>query len=258
MDVESYIASGMVEAYVLGLCTNQEKIAFEELLAQSLPLQQAKNAFEVALEQQFLNNAPIPSTATDAKILQTLNTLTTTLKPIQAKVLPIANNKISFWQRKSIAAAAAVFLAGSIFFNVSQYRTNKNLQQSLAASATQQTLPQQNYSVLTNRAITPIAMYGQGYHTVCNCTMYWDKETKKAYIFIHHLMPSGTQNDYQLWAMVNNKPVSIGTFNDEVRGQFVELNNVPENATAFKVTLEKAGGAAQPNLNELYLAGQII
>jgi anti-sigma-K factor RskA len=87
--------------------------------------------------------------------------------------------------------------------------------------------------------------------------MFWDKKTGKMYVIIHHLPQSSAQQDYQLWAMVNNQPVSVGILQDEIRGRFIEMSNVPADANAFIVTLEKTGGSNQPTLEETYLSGRI-
>jgi anti-sigma-K factor RskA len=100
-------------------------------------------------------------------------------------------------------------------------------------------------------------MYGVGYHAICRCTMFWDKQTGKMYIMIHHLPKSSEQKDYQLWAMVDGKQVSVGIVQDEIRGRFIEMNNVPAGAVSFMVTLEKAGGTAEPTIAETYLEGKI-
>jgi anti-sigma-K factor RskA len=87
--------------------------------------------------------------------------------------------------------------------------------------------------------------------------MFWDKKTGKIYIMIHHLPLTSSEKDYQLWAMVDGKPVSVGIINEEIRGRFIEMENVPSNAIAFTVTLEKAGGSQQPTVEETYLSGKI-
>jgi anti-sigma-K factor RskA len=118
-------------------------------------------------------------------------------------------------------------------------------------------LPAADFAVMTDRSITPVAMYGVGYHAICRCTMFWDKNTGKAYIMIHHLVPAPDGKNYQLWAMVNGKPVSAGIVNEKIRGRFIEMPNVPETSTAFIVTLENAGGSTTPTESETYLAGKI-
>ena len=87
--------------------------------------------------------------------------------------------------------------------------------------------------------------------------MFWDKKTGKIYIMIHHLPKSSSTRNYQLWAEVDGNPVSVGIINDEIRGRFIELTDVPGRANAFTVTLEKAGGNNSPTVSETYLAGKI-
>ena len=77
------------------------------------------------------------------------------------------------------------------------------------------------------------------------------------YIMIHHLPKSSQSKDYQLWATVDGKSVNVGIVQDDIRGRFIEMNNVPAGATSFIVTLEKAGGTPTPTIEETYLAGKI-
>ncbi|MGQ0738125.1 MAG: anti-sigma factor, partial [Bacteroidota bacterium] len=83
------------------------------------------------------------------------------------------------------------------------------------------------------------------------------KNTGKAYIMIHHLPQSSSSKDYQLWAEVDGKMVSVGIIKDEIRGRLIEMPDVPYRSVAFTVTLEKAGGNAEPTVSETYLAGRI-
>jgi len=71
------------------------------------------------------------------------------------------------------------------------------------------------------------------------------------------LIPSPQDKKYQLWAMVNNKPVNVGMVHDEIRGRFIELENVPGGATAFTVTLENIGSNTVPTTGQTFLYGKI-
>ena len=154
---------------------------------------------------------------------------------------------------KPLAAAASILLLFSTGLNYYLYKRIGEKPQSVNTAS----LPLHDYEVMNNPSITPVAMYGVGYHAICRCTMFWDKKTGKVYIMIHHLQKSPPDKDYQLWATVNGKSVSVGIVQDEIRGRFIELNNVPAGATAFAVTLEKDGGSETPDINEMYLKGSI-
>ncbi len=188
------------------------------------------------------------------KILQSLNVLQTPVVTLQPAISPKVK-KIN-WLRPVAAASILFFIASSIF-NYNLYQKNKVQQLALAEkikdTAIQVSLPPNDYAVLRNPAITPVAMYGVAPYMLCRCTMYWDKKTGKAYIMIHHLIPSPQDKKYQLWAMVNNKPVNVGMVHDEIRGHFIELENVRKGATAFTVTLENIDGSVAPTANQTFL-----
>lgn len=255
MNSNEFITSGIIEAYVLGLCTPQEKAEVESMRMHHPEVNNAILQFETELEKQFTGNAAATTPELDDKILKTLSQLNT------APVIPLQQapvKKINWY--KPVAAAAILLLGASAVFNYILFNKTTKQQQQLAAAAAQpvnKTLPAADFAVLTNKTITPVAMYGVGLHAVCRCTMFWDKRNGRAYIMIHHLVPAPQGKKYQLWANVNGKPISVGLINDGIRDRFLEVPNVPEGAAAFSVTLENEGGSAMPTENETYLVGRI-
>jgi anti-sigma-K factor RskA len=254
MDITQYISSGNIEMYVMGLCTPAEKAELETLRPQYPQLNDAVIQFEKELETNLLANAIVPGAAVDTRVLKALSTL-------QTPVIDINTNSTTPVKKmgwlKAVAAAAILLLAISGIFNYTLYK--KTTEQNLALREKQNysPLPITDYEILKKPSITPIAMNGVFPHNVCRCTMFWDKKTGKVYVMIHHLVPTTPQNNYQLWAMVNDKPVSVGIVNDKVRDRFIELQNMPADATAFIVTMEKSGGNTMPTLENTYLSGKI-
>ncbi len=250
MNIDAYISSGIIEQYVMGLCSTEESMELELLRKQHTALDTAVTNFELLFEKQLLQNAMLPTMETDNKILQQLHSL-------QTPVVSIQKHKSTNWL-KGIAAAAVILLGFSSVYNYTLYSKTKEQQAELSAKNNlPSSLPIDDFNVLKNPSITPVAMNGVGYHAICRCTMFWDKNTGKAYVMIHHLVKSGDKKDYQLWAMVDGKPVNVGMINDEIRDRFIEVSNVPNGATAFSVTLENAGGATTPTVEETYLEGRI-
>jgi hypothetical protein len=158
---------------------------------------------------------------------------------------------------KPVAAAAIILLAISGIYNYTLYKKNKVQETALKEKEKTTSLPAADYAILKNPAITPVAMYGVAPHTICRCTMYWDKKSRKAYIMIHHLVPSTADKKYQLWATVDDKPVLVGMVHDEIRDHFIELENIPAGATAFTVTLESTGNSSTPTAAQTFLYGSI-
>jgi anti-sigma-K factor RskA len=246
MDIKEYISSGIIESFVMGLCTADEEKEILQLRLKHPELNQAIIAFEIEMENNMLQQATMPDEAVDNRIIAKLDTISK-----QAPVLPLQQKKKD-WIKKLAVAASVLFII-SAGLNFYLYQQTKRI----AATSADGAIPPTDFQVLNNPAITPIAMYGVGSHTICRCTMFWDKKTGKVYVMIHHLPKSSSSKDFQLWATVNGKAVSVGIVQDEIRGKFIEMNNMPAGATSFRVTLEKAGGNISPTLDETYLEGRI-
>lgn len=253
MDIKNYISSGIIEMYVMGVCDPQEKATLELLRLKHPEINNALLQFESELENNTIKNATTVPPQADDKLLKSLQSLQAPLINIAAEKTPV---KKMHWL-KLVAAASIILFAASSILNYTLYKKTKAQQLALTNAATSVTLSKNDYAILNNPTITPVAMYGVAPHSICRCTMFWDKRNGKAYIMIHHLVPSSPQKKYQLWAMVNDKPVSVGIINDAIRGKFIEVQNVPEGASAFKVTLEDAAGSTVPTEEEAYLYGRI-
>ena len=87
----------------------------------------------------------------------------------------------------------------------------------------------------------------------------WDKDRKIGVLQLDKLPPAGPGKDYQLWVIDPKipQPVSAGVFtvsnNGSMRTDFWPRSPV-QSASAFAISLEKAGGAPKPE-GEIILAG---
>lgn len=254
MEISNYISSGIIEMYVLGLCSPEEKTELEMLRLQYPQLNEAIINFENEFEKKALLSQSETSKKLDDTILQSFKELNT---PVINLAAPKQKNSIKSWLKPMAAAAVLMFITSSIF-NYTLLKKVKEQQAALNTIKNQSaSLPESDYKILKNPRITPVAMYGVGTHAICRCTLFWDKKTGKAYMMIHHLVPSSNEKQYQVWAMVNDKPVNVGMINDAIRDRFIEIRDVPEGATAFSVTLENKGGSLIPTTEETYLFGKI-
>ena len=253
MDINNYISSGIIEMYVMGLCSSEEKIEMENLRGQYPQLNDAILDYENHFEKNLMNNAILPGIETDHTILQSLKFLPA---PDAFVTRDISKSHRTIWL-KIVAVAACLLLFTSILLNYILYNKVASQQLVIKEKENYSPLPVADYNILKQRTITPVAMYGVSPHNICRCTIFWDKQTGKVYIMIHHLLPSTAQTNYQLWAMVDGKPVNVGILNDKIRDRFIEIPNVPAAATGFIVTLEKAGGNNTPTVEETYLSGKI-
>ena len=90
-----------------------------------------------------------------------------------------------------------------------------------------------------------------------SAVLLYNPVTQKIWLYSANLPECPTGTAYQLWA-IDQKPVSLGTFHIDA-GEMAHLlvKRMPEfeRARKFAVSLEPAGGRAQPS-GPIYLAGQ--
>jgi anti-sigma-K factor RskA len=85
-------------------------------------------------------------------------------------------------------------------------------------------------------------------------TVFWNKNTKDVYLLANKLPQAAEGKQYQLWALVDGKPVNAGLLED--CNGVCKLKNIPK-AQAFAITLEDKGGSATPHLDQLYVIGNV-
>ncbi len=65
-------------------------------------------------------------------------------------------------------------------------------------------------------------------------------------------------HEYQLWALVDGRPVSLGIFgSSENAKEAVKQMEAIEKAQAFAVTIEPRGGSVNPTMEKMVVMGAI-
>lgn len=262
MTAQEYIQSGAIESYILGMADDAEARELEQMRAQYPEVNEAFVRFEAELEANCLAAAIAPPDESKNKIMAAIGISEAPAAPA-AKVVEMPKRK-SQWMQYAAAACIAIML-GSVFMNVMLMGRIKSMNSEIgelkiaANKIDSQNTFEAQYAFMRDPGIMPVAMYGTPEHKVCNSSLYWDKQTGKAYIVIHHLFPQSDDKDYQLWAIVegNPNPVSIGVFRPGDKMKPLIMSNVPEKTSVFAVTLEKKGGSEKPTLDQMYLKGQM-
>ena len=257
MNDETYILSGAIEAAILGLATNDEQALYHAMRALHPQVLAYASAFEEKLEEDMLANSTlVPKENTFEKIKTNIATLTT------APVVPIMNNTpvvgINRYKQYAVAACVAL-LIGSILTNITLLSKVKNVQEKYTTLSKAKDALNEQYAFLKNKDMLPIALdaVAQGIAVQAKSMVYFDKNANMAKMVVQSLPNAPANKDYQLWAIVEGKPVSLGVLKIENDKLILEIKNVPNKATQFAVTLEDAGGKPTPNLEQLYLSGKI-
>ncbi len=281
MNLEDYISSGIVESYVLGLADEAERAAFEEMCQLHPEVKAARISFEDALELHAFQNVAAPPEGIKQSLFRQLDIVApdseTPIVPITTPThssyssntaLP-GNNRLKY-----LAAASVVLLVGSgilNFYFFGQYREYSNRYTNLLASQQQMVKSneamqtklqsyQEDINLVTDTNTLIIRMPGTNVATSpapsSLATIYWNQQSKDVYVRVNNMPKPSADRQYQLWALVDGKPVDAGVFDVNDNSVTVKMKNISR-AQAFAVTLEKKGGSASPTMEQLYVLGKV-
>jgi anti-sigma-K factor RskA len=278
VDIKAYIESGVIESYVLGMADTQEAAELEQLASQYPEIKQAIDEFEASLEKQAFAHAMAPPDDVKDKLMFALKDEFAKEEEQKKSVTPIIpvqqNNRASSTPVRSInsrlnfiAAASVILLvasAGLNFYLFKEVKTARNEYAALAKLNTTITAQNGTYQtkmldmynnmqLMSQPGMLRVAMPGVKDQNEL-ATVFWDTKTKDVYLLASSLPATPEDKQYQLWAIVDGKPVDAGVIG-ECNG-LCKLSNIPK-AQAFAITLEKKGGSPVPTMEELHVLGKV-
>ncbi|MFD2864559.1 anti-sigma factor domain-containing protein [Mucilaginibacter antarcticus] len=271
-DVKAFIESGILELYVLGDITAAEREQVEAMVQEHPAVKAELNEVEKALEMYASVNAMEPSAHQRTKILNSLvtnladdNTFKTKNTEATVVELPLAASNTTNFYKYAFAASVALLL-GSI---VAIYGLNNKLEEKDAALVAA-SLQNQKFSktvdymdnelgVFRDSSYKVIRLKGTDNLPTGSLLVAWSPAKQKVMIDLKSLdMPvNDKDHQYQLWALVNGKPVDLGVF-DKIAGDTVTMQEMKSiaSAQAFAVTREPRGGSVNPTMSEMMIIGQ--
>lgn len=273
MNIEEYISSGIVEAYVLGVATDEEVREIEQLMTQHPELVAAIREQEDVLINYAKENAVTPPPQLKQTIWQALSgdtmdeaepTITSTPK---IKITPNAPAKTG-WNKYALAASLALLIA-SAAANVWQMGENNKMKNDVAVlAANQKVLTEEKDNALAaaqkaNNAIEVLSLpkllkinlAGVGTHTAETAMLYWDGASGDVYVDLDKMPEAPAGKQYQLWAIVDGKPVDAGMYEANNHLALHKMKNIPK-AEMFAITIENSGGSPSPTMDQMVVAGK--
>nr|WP_314897036.1 anti-sigma factor [uncultured Flavobacterium sp.] len=261
MEAKEYIESGILELYVYGLLSETENEEVNAMAKNNPEINNEIIAIEKAIVALSSSFSPFHSVANYEKIKSKLE-----LK--QAKVIELepTRNWVQY-----IGWAAAILLLVGIGYQYNQMeQTNTQVVNTEAEKAKLEkefnVLQIKNKASETSLAVirdannTVVALGGQAVAPQSSAKVYWNKETKVVYVDAAGLPEPPEGMVYQVWALKLNPltPTSIGLLeNFKVNDQKIFAVNNAEEAEAFGITLEPAGGSLTPTMEQLYTLGKV-
>ncbi|MDB5019404.1 MAG: hypothetical protein JWQ28_531 [Pedobacter sp.] len=272
---KAYIESGILELYVLGQLKGQEINEVEAMAFKYPEVLQEIRAIEIALERYALSEAIQPRAGLDNEIISVLDTpaqhsdtsgqdLPTIQRTANAKIRNLVY---------ALAACIALLLVATIALISANSRLTEAKQQISALNlqnrkfvATVGFMKQTNSDLEKIAAMVDdpnwaiVKLAGTKAQPSSKMMVYWNKKNKNVILDKSKMVlpVNDTGHQYQLWALVNGKPVDLGVFDmkSDSTSILLQMKEI-RLAQAFAVTLEKRGGSPSPTMDQMVVMGGV-
>lgn len=273
MDIKEYISSGIIESYVLGLATEQESSLLECVRKNHPEVEEAILETQVALEDLATIQAIAPAEYLKEDIWSKIQHSEENTSPQVSnteveeisEVSTITEEKTPVIRslRTNLSIAASVLLAVSVGANIYLYRDNTLVQENLVKvnsekKQTENRLAEatERWDIINKPTVKSVLLLGAADHSGLQAKVLWDTEKKGVYLIADQLPQAPEGMQYQLWAIVDGKPVDAGLVPLTGGAEMYSMQTIAS-AQAFAITMEKAGGSPVPTLSELRVIGNI-
>ena len=262
MNIKEYIASGIVESYVLGLASDEERKEFEQLCAKYPELVEARTHFELLLEKQAMNNAEAPPVNSKTNIWTAIQNAQAagTSKVIPMETVAPRRSTGMAW----LAAASIILMLVTSYFAYNYRSKNKTMQiandemhakmNSMDSVINQM---QEEMAIMKNPGTTVINMAAlkKENPNPPSASVVWDSTSSRVYLLVKNMPQLATDKQYQLWALLDGKPASLGLFDGGETKLMLRMENA-QKADAFAITIEPRGNTGPPHYDDLQIMGK--
>jgi anti-sigma-K factor RskA len=260
VNVREYIKSGVIESYVLGIATEAERAEFEQMCANYPEIAAERDAFERALEAQLMQGAVEPPAFVKEKIQQQIAPgISDTYQQEETEEAPV--RRMNVWRLLAAACFAGLLGVGYLAYTTNEKYTDAVARQTTIEQQLQQkngelAAMQQDAEMMQKPGVKMAALKGTANAPQALTTVFWDSTSKDVYLFVNNLPQAPTDKQYQLWALLDGKPIDLGMLEPKERRLLVKMKNV-QNAQAFAITLEPKGGSEGPTMTAMYVVGNL-
>lgn len=264
MNKEEFISSGLLELYATGISSPEETQIVKQHLERFPDLKQELNDIEMSLENYAQANAIEPSSSVKEKLFKQVFQESLKNETKTAPVISVNKKSVIPMFYKWIAAASIILLIGSMIVNYNYYQKYHDTKQELQTA--QQKIEQQQKSnlamtedmeIVTNKYAQPVVLKGTPKAPDAVAKIFWMKNTGDVYINPTNLPQTPAGKQYQLWAIVDGKPVDGGMIVTEKGTYHIQKMKSFGKAQAFAITLEKTGGSPTPTMSEMVVIAKM-
>ncbi len=249
---------------MLGLLTAQERFEFEQYCEAYPELKAARNAFELAVEKQAMQNAVAPPADIKEKIMAAIQQ-----KPASnnSKIINMEPTTRRSSGLRWMAAASIILFFVAGYFAYSFYNQTKELKSSNSeleakVNRTDSILNkmQEDQRMISDPNVAVVNLVGTT-PAKATANIYWDSTSADVYLVVKNMPQLPSDKQYQLWSIINGpggqlQPSSMGLFDiGDNKKVILKMGNVKK-ADAFAITIENRGNTGGPNLKQLQSMGK--
>jgi anti-sigma-K factor RskA len=259
VDIRELIESGSLELYVLGALPAEEMRQIDTLRTQDPQVEAEIQKILEATASYGALHARRPKADLKEKIAQKLNIPEEKANTVMV-VIP------SFYR---YAVAASVLLIMGLSYTTYHFysKYNESYSALLAMQNEKSVLANQvnllnteaqniknQLAVVDNPLNKQILLNGLPISPDAKALVYWNQQSGSTYINTSLLPQIAANEQYQLWAIVDGKPVDMGVL--DKTGTFQKMKDV-KTPVAFAITVEPLGGKPSPTLEKMYVLGNV-
>lgn len=271
MEVKDIISSGLLELYITGLTSDEETLQVEQWAKQYPEVKNEIIELQNVMEKYALAEAIQPDEELKEKILAKIQPDDSVKDKIFSRIqdtpkqepftvikTPEKNNDDKIYSIPSYfkwaVAASVILLIGSLILNYTFYNKYKNASDDLLVAQNDLQKQQQlaaamhkDMDVVTDKNAMPVVLNGTPHAPDALAKIFWMKNSGDVYVDPTNLPETPAGKQYQLWAIVDGKPVDAGMITTQKGIYHIQKMKSFGKAQAFGITLETAGGHPEPH-----------
>jgi anti-sigma factor RsiW len=283
VNIQTLITSGVLDLYVLGLASDEERAEVEDNLSKYPEIQEEINSIRRALILYASAHAVQVPDDVKASILQSLDknvssrsrlksketqpaTVTETPKTIRQehpvswfKASNIVTGLLALGFLIAVAAAFYFFNKASAFKSELSMVINElsSLKAASESSGNETSTITAQWNFLRKRTVKLVRLNGNGANKNLSARLHYATDTKES-LFDFIEAPATGQDEYLfLWAITNGRVSRIGKLEKQPDNGTLQKLNLFDLPQSFIITIEPVAEPAKASLDKIVLAGVV-
>ncbi len=254
MNIQEYIASGILEDYALGLLEDSAREEVRRMAEQHPEVGKELEEIESALNQYAMANAiPMPDGLQD-RILEKIDDQE---EAVQKPARSPKNMRLSTWLL-TLLMLASLALCYRFFKSSEEAKAERTLMEMRLQDCEDAGVEvRRQLNILLGEANQSIILKGTADTLQSMAKVLYNPAEESAYLDVVNLDNPNPGKQYQVWALKAGQAISVGLINNQSLGNTIVRIDFVEEADGFAISEEDLGGKPQPTQEAIVALGLI-